>query len=208
MIGGSKGIGLETVKQGLDVGFSVKAMARTADAIALDHPQLEKVTGDATVRDDVAAALRDVDVVVSCLGLPLNRQTITQPTDLFSSSTLVLLEAMRSSNTKRLIAVTGFGAGDCAAQLSRLERIPFRLVFGRIYDDKSRQEELIKASSLDWTIARPGILTRGRRKETYRVLVEPSSWRNGVISRADVAEYIVSAIKDPSTIGTSPVLVY
>lgn len=207
VIGGSKGIGLETVKRALDEGCSVKAMARSAHELQLEHERLEKFSGDALERRDLVTALDGVDTVVTALGLPLNRQTITKPVNLFSASTEALLDVMKEGAARRLIAVTGFGAGDCGAQLSRLERIPFRLVFGRIYDDKSRQEDLIKSSGLDWTIARPGILTRGSRRGTYRVLLEPSSWRNGVISRADVADYIVSAIDDPATIGTSPVLV-
>ena len=60
---------------------------------------------------------------------------------------------------KRLICVTGFGAGDSRASISCLQRLPFQMVFGRAYADKSVQERLIKDSSLDWTIVRPGVLT-------------------------------------------------
>jgi NAD(P)H-binding len=49
--------------------------------------------------------------------------------------------------------------------------------------------------ALDWTIARPGLLTNGRRTGRYKVLKEPSQWRNGTIARADVADFLVEQIE-------------
>jgi hypothetical protein len=45
---------------------------------------------------------------------------------------------------KRLICVTGFRAGAGHASISFLQLVPFRLVFGPAYDDKSVQERLLK----------------------------------------------------------------
>jgi len=57
IIGASKGIGLETVRSALEAGHQVRALARSATSISLTHPQLEKVRGNALVREDVEAAL-------------------------------------------------------------------------------------------------------------------------------------------------------
>ncbi|MEY4879492.1 MAG: hypothetical protein RJB62_961 [Pseudomonadota bacterium] len=127
--------------------------------------------------------------------------------NLFSDATRVLIAAMRSKGVKRLICVTGFGAGDSRASISCLQRLPFQIVFGRAYDDKSLQEKLIMESELDYTIVRPGVLTSGPRTGRYRVLVEPSQWRNGIISRADVAEFLVRQIWDQTYIRKTPVLI-
>jgi len=67
---------------------------------------------------------------------------------------------------------------------------------------------LIKKSGLDWTIVRPGILTNSPKTGRYRVLVEPSQWRNGVISRADVADFIVRSIDDDDHVHKAPVLIW
>ncbi len=103
--------------------------------------------------------------------------------------------------------VTGFGAGESRESISCLQRVPFQLVFGRAYEDKTRQEHLIKASSLDWTIARPGVLTNGPRSGRYQILEAPLQWRNGIISRADVAQFLVRQIDDRSYLWKAPVLV-
>jgi NAD(P)-dependent dehydrogenase (short-subunit alcohol dehydrogenase family) len=47
IIGASRGIGLETVKAALKAGHSVRALARSARRIRVDHPKLEKMAGDA-----------------------------------------------------------------------------------------------------------------------------------------------------------------
>jgi len=204
IIGASKGIGLETTRQALDAGHDVRAVARSAYAIAVSNPSLEKMPGDALKPEDVEAALAGMDVVIQTLGVGLG--DLLRPVHLFSDATRVLIAAMNRQGVKRLICVTGFGAGDSRASISCLQRLPFQIVFGRAYDDKTLQETLIKESGLNWTIARPGVLTSGPRTGRYRILAEASQWRNGIISRADVAEFLVRQIGDGAYIRKTPVL--
>ena len=205
IIGASKGIGLETTRQILDYDHNVRALARSATAIAISSPSLEKMRGNALKTEDVEAALVGMDVVIQTLGVGLGE--LFQPVHLFSNATRVLIAAMKRQDIKRLICVTGFGAGDSRASISCLQRLPFQIVFGRAYDDKSLQEQLIKESELDWTIARPGVLTSGPRTDQYQILSESSQWRNGIISRADVAEFLVRQIEDQTYIHKNPVLI-
>jgi putative NADH-flavin reductase len=205
IIGASKGIGLETTRQALDAGHLVRALARSATAIAISNPSLEKMRGDALKIEDVEMALVGVDVVIQTLGVGLG--DLFRPVHLFSDATRVLIEAMRSLGVKRLICVTGFGAGDSRESISCLQRLPFQIVFGRAYDDKSLQEKMIKENELDWTIARPGVLTNGPQTGNYQILSEATQWRNGIISRADVAEFLVRQIGDQTYIRKTPVLI-
>jgi len=205
IIGASKGIGLEMTRQALDAGHNVRALARSATEIAISNPSLEKMRGDALKTDDVETALVGVSVVIQTLGVGLG--DLFRPVHLFSDASRVLIQAMKIQGVKRLICVTGFGAGDSRASISCLQRLPFQIVFGRAYDDKSLQEQLIKESELDWTIARPGVLTSGPRTGHYQILSEASQWRNGIISRADVAEFLVRQIGDQTYIRKAPVLI-
>jgi putative NADH-flavin reductase len=205
IIGASKGIGLETTRQALDAGHDVRAFARSATSIGLSNPKLEKVQGDALSGKDVGAALQEIDVVIQTLGVGLG--DLIRPVSLFSTATRVLVAAMTSHGVQRLICVTGFGAGDSRSSVGCLQRIPFQAVFGRAYDDKSKQERLIEQSSLDWTIVRPGVLTDGPRTERYKLLETASEWRNGIISRSNVADFLVRLIDDPSYVRKAPVLI-
>jgi putative NADH-flavin reductase len=205
IIGASKGIGLDTTRQALEAGHHVRAFARSADRISLSSSKLEKMPADALESKDVEAGLNGVDVVIQCLGVGL--ADLFGPVQLFSKATGVLVEAMTALGVSRLVCVTGFGAGDSRSSISCLQRIPFQLVFGRAYEDKSLQERLIKESLLEWTIVRPGILTRGPKTRRYKILVNPSQWRNGNISRSDVADFLVRQIDDRTYVGKAPVLV-
>ena len=205
IIGASKGIGLETTRQALDAGHHVRALARSATAIAISNPSLKTMRGNALKTEDVETALVGVDVVIQTLGVGLG--DLFRLVHLFSDATRVLIQAMKIQGVKRLICVTGFGAGDSRASISCLQRLPFQIVFGRAYDDKSLQEQLIKESELDWTIARPGVLTSGPQTGHYQILSEATQWRNGIISRADVAEFLVRQIGDQTYIRKTPVLI-
>lgn len=207
VIGASRGIGLEVVRQGLDRGLTVRAMARSADSMTQESPALDRFAGDATDPADLARALEGQEAVIMALGVPPGLAFVYKPVTLFSRATEALVPLMEAQGPRRLLAVTGFGAGESRRALSTLERLPFRAVMGRAYDDKSRQEALIQTSALDWTIARPGILTKGPRTGRYRVLVEPGEWRNGLISRADVAEFLLDAAQTGDHLRQAPVLV-
>lgn len=206
VIGASGGIGRETLSAALDAGHRVRAFSRSANEIDLENSYLEKHSGDAMNEAGIDAALDGIDVVVQTLGIGADE--LFKSVNLFSESTRILIAAMQRRNVRRLIVVTGFGAGDSREAIGCLQRIPFRLFLGRAYDDKDVQERLIKESGLDWTIVRPGILTKGARTGRYRVLVEPSQWRNGVISRADVADFIVRSIDDDGRAQQTPVLIW
>jgi putative NADH-flavin reductase len=205
IVGASRGIGLEATRQALAAGHEVRAFARSVDGCSFSDPKLTKVAGDALKSQDVQAALMGMDAVIQTLGVGFG--DLFKPVHLFSEATRVLIAAMSAQTISRLISVTGFGAGDSRASISSLQRLPFLAVFGRAYADKGQQERLIKDSALEWTIARPGVLTSGPRTGRYRTLVEASQWRNGTISRADVAEFLVRQITDRTYVRQAPVLV-
>jgi len=207
IVGASKGIGRKAVDYGLERGCSVRAMARGAGDIELEHERLEKFSGDATDPDDVRRALKGVDAVIFALGMPAGLTRLLRPVTVFSRSTEVLVDEMEKNGPKRLVVVTGFGAGESRSAMNPLEEFGHNALLGRAYADKSVQEKIIERSSLDWTIARPAILTNGRATGRYKVLTTLESWRNGLISRSDVAEFLVERALDRENLHEAPVLV-
>src|SRR5262245_26168241 len=188
IIGASRGIGLETVKAALKAGHSVRALARSARKIRVEHPKLEKMVGNALEMATVKRALIGVDAIIQSLGVSVGPEIILKPTRLFSKATRVLVTAMEEAHVKRLICVTGFGAGDSRGHGGFLCSAAFHLLLGRVYDDKDLQERIVRRSKLDWVIVRPVILTDGPKTNAYRALVNPRRWTWGVNSRADVAD--------------------
>lgn len=207
IIGASSGIGLATVKLALERRHSVVAFARSADRIPIEHARLNKIAGDARQSDDVRRALSGIDAVIQTLGVPGNARMLTGPIDLFSAATATLLPLMKEAGIHRLISVTGFGAGQSRSRIPPLQRLGFNVVFGRAYGDKDVQEQMITQSGLDWTIARPGVLINTRVPGRYRILTSPQDWRNGIVSRSDVADFLVRQLTEDTFIKQAPVLV-
>ena len=208
VIGASRGIGLETVKAALRAGHSVRALARSAANIPIQNAGLDKVSGDALDSDTVRNALEDVEAVIQTLGVDVSPRAIFEHTTLFSQSTRILVDAMKAAGVKRLIVVTGLGAGDSRGHGGLLyDAVVFPLLLKRVYDDKDVQEWIIRSSGLDWTIVRPGLLTNRPATGRYRVLTASKDWRFGAISRADVADFLVRQIDDRALIGTTPLLI-
>ncbi len=205
VIGGSSGIGLETVRLALERGHRVRAFARSASGIDLEHESLEKFDGDALDEASVSKALNGVDAVVVALGIKLGPGTVLGGTDLFSKATGILLPAMEAQGVERLLAVTGYGAGDSGETMNPISRLGFNAVFARIYADKSKQEAMIKDSTLQWTIARPVVLIGGSCG-SYKVRTDPADFGMGVISRSSVADFLVSEIENADHVHQAPVL--
>jgi hypothetical protein len=51
------------------------------------------------------------------------------------------------------------------------------------------------------------VFSNGAGTGRYRVLAEANQWRNGFISRADVADFLVAQIENDDYLGKSPVLI-
>jgi uncharacterized protein YbjT (DUF2867 family) len=207
VIGASKGIGLETVKQALEAGHQVRALARSAPRIPVRHDQLEKMKGSALDRETIERALDGIDVVIQTLGISGGLEALFKPVRLFSDSTRILVAAMEAKPVRRLICVTGLGAGESRGKGNLLYNAVIGLILVRVYDDKSLQERIIRNSTLDWVIARPGVLTNKPRTGHYKVLTDPRDWRTGFISRANVADFLVKQITDDAYLRQAPVLI-
>jgi putative NADH-flavin reductase len=206
IVGASRGIGFETVRLALKAGHSVRALARSATTIRLHDPRLEKLESDALDRGMIERALEGVHAVIQTLGVSPNPERIFSGTRLFSEATRILVEAMDAKGVKRLISVTGLGAGDSRGHGGLLYDAALWLFLGRVYADKDAQEWIIRRSHLDWTIVRPTVLTTRPQTGSYRVLVDARDWRSGFISRADVADFLVKQIGDASLVHKMPVL--
>jgi uncharacterized protein YbjT (DUF2867 family) len=207
VIGGSRGIGLAVCRIAAGRGHFVRAMSRDGRLPKDIGGTCEAFPGDARNAADVAQALEGIDVVVQALGVPQSLDFILKPVTLFSEATRVLLREMKQAGVRKLVAVTGFGAGDSRSAINILQRLAFNVIFKNAYDDKSIQEALIAKSDLEWLIVRPGVLLNGPTSGKYTVLTRPNEWRNGIVARADVADFIVKRIEAGTLDREKPVII-
>ncbi|MEQ8412646.1 MAG: SDR family oxidoreductase [Erythrobacter sp.] len=205
VMGATSGIGKLAVQEATHREIPVRAFARSADSLEKSR-LVEPFPGDATNREDVAHALKGVRAVIYALGISESLSMLWEKETLFSTTTQILVEAMSEASVRRLVAVTGYGSGRSKDAMSTIEKLGHRALLGRVYADKDRQEQIILHSALQYTIVRPVILTGGPRSGKAKVKRNPTGWHNGIVSRADVAAYLVEAVEDDLDIGRDVVL--
>ncbi len=199
VIGGTRGIGRHLVEQAQAAGHAVTILVRTPSARnPLDHPCYRIIQGDALDPVAVAAAVDGQDAVCLCTGIRPTCRVV----DAFSKAGRVVVDAMTQAGVRRLVCVTGIGAGDSRGHGGFLyDKIAHPLVLRTIYDDKTRQEEIVRRSNLDWTIIRPGFLTNDPATGRYRAVSDLKGVTARKVARADVAACILNELQMPQYVG-------
>lgn len=203
IVGATRGIGRQLLEQALTFGHTVTALVRNPQKLAIQRERLKIIKGDILDSNSVALAMAGQDAVCCTMGVKIPWIRVT----VFSEGTKNLLQAMKKTQVKRLVCVTGIGAGDSKGHGGFLyDYIFLPLLLKPIYADKDRQESLIKASDVDWTIVRPGFLTNGPLTENYRILTNMTGVTAGRISRADVAHFMLKELESKQYLRQAPLL--
>jgi putative NADH-flavin reductase len=193
IIGAGAGIGLQTVIQALKKGHTVTALSTNTDQIP-NHPKLIKINGSATSPKDLKNAIKGADAVLITVGTK-NKKATTLFSDIANTLTKVSNELNFSSP---VLVITGFGAGESKRYLSFFMKTVISLFLKDQYINKTIMEEIITKSTMKWEIIRPGILTNGDASSTYKVIsVLQKGMKVGKISRADVANFLISEAENP-----------
>lgn len=201
IIGATGGTGRHLVTQALDRGLEVTALVRDPAKLAIEHPRLRIIKGDILDAALVDAAVRGQDAVLSALG----HKRFLGPSSILSEGTHNLIRAMEANEVRRLVCETSLGIGSSAGRMGlqyTLFVLPVILPF--YFYDKTRQERLIAASSLEWVIVRPGALTDKPGRGLCRSGQSIGSYVATVsIAREDVARFMLDQLSDSSNLGTA-----
>ena len=189
VIGGTGKTGRKLIEQGLAEGHVITAIARNPIKLKFDNPNFSVVKGDVLIPDSLEDPFRGQDAVISSLG----HKRFFIKTSILSRGTKNIINAMNNNGVKRFICITSLGIKDSKFKLGlyyTLFTIPVILFF--YFLDKSKQEELIMKSSLDWIIVRPGQLTNGKKRTNYKHDTKAGNYiLTKMISRASVAHFIL-----------------
>ena len=199
VFGATGGSGRQIVEQALAAGHDVKAFARNPAALAIKHPRLTTVKGDALDFTLVSQALAGQDAVLSAIGIN-RRSTMTVCAD----STRNIIQGMKERAVRRFISLSAYGANKTreSALYSKL----LRFFIGKKVDDKDRMEELVRASGLDWVLVRPPLLTNGAREGRYTVGLDIPIKLFSSVSRADVAAFMLQQLGDDTYLHQAPAI--
>ena len=200
VLGASGGVGSSLLEQAVARGHRVTAQTRSAARLT-GAEAVDVAIGAPTDEAFLRARIAGHDAVVICLGVDTSGRTT-----LFSDATRAVVEAMKATGVRRLVAVTGVGAGDSKGHGGWLyNRIIYPLFTRNRYTDKDRQEAIIEASGLDWTIVRPAPFAARAGAGPLQVHTEiPEGLQLRSITRPEVARFILDTLEEAGSVGGKP----
>lgn len=178
-------------------GVDVRAFARRPETLA--GVAEDVVGGDVQQVETIASALSGIDTVVSVLG---SRPRSSSP-HLLEDGTRNIVAAMTTRGLRRLLCVTGMGAGDSRGHGPWwYDALVRPTILRSVYADKERQEEVVRRSGLEWTIVRPAVLAESRADRVVRaeVALAPGEKMRS-LTRDDVARFLLTEVRRPAHVG-------
>ena len=204
VLGATGGTGREILREAIAQGHSVVALVRSrgkAEGLA----GAELVEGDARDESVLSRALIGCDAAISSLGTPMSP---FKEVTLLSTATRALVRAMDGAKIRRLVCITGLGAGDSRGHGGFVfDTLIMPLFLRKVYADKDRQEAIVRASDLDWVLVRPVVLNDKPAKGSVRAQTDLSNIHGGTIARADVAKFVVQQLTDDKWLRRAPLIV-
>jgi len=161
VVGASRGTGAELADELAHRGHVVTAFSRRARG---DDQRITYHRGDVLDAATVTKAVAGQDAVVVTLGIPDNpfRVRLTRRAssrlDVRSAGTATVVRAMAETGIRRLVVQSTYGVGETYRELPLALKAFFTLAIRPQVTDHERQEAMVRASDLDWTIVRPVVL--------------------------------------------------
>jgi putative NADH-flavin reductase len=196
VFGASGATGHRVVERALALDHAVRAFVRTPAKLQVTHPRLEKLTGDVSDASAVRRAVAGSDAVISTLGVGKPLQHDQAVIDGVGQ----ILRAMDTGGVRRLVYL-GFTGIDKRGVSGILVRPIVHYLLRHEIADHDIKEDMVRASSLDWTILHAPKLNNGRPTDTYRVGVAlPRRSFFPIISRVDVSTVLVALLTDRASV--------
>jgi putative NADH-flavin reductase len=203
------GIGRQILGQAAAAGHDVTAVARNPAAVS---QQVRTVTADlATVEPAaLAPAVGGADAVLSALG-PRSKADY----GVVAAGTRAIVGAMQEAGIRRIVTVSAAPVGTVPSPgrprppkhdpgdgflLRHLLSPLVGAALRDLYKDLALMEDVLAGSGLDWTVVRPPRLTNGPLTGAYRTAYGRNLRRGLTVSRADVAQLMLTVLTRPETI--------
>jgi putative NADH-flavin reductase len=196
VLGATGGTGLELVRQAIGRGHSVTALVRSRERLRAFEDCISIQQGDLLNSADLARVVAGHDAVLSGFGprAPVSKAE----SHLLEQFAVALTHAMSYAGVRRAVV-------ESVAFLFRDSVVPpayllGRLFFPRTVADAAAMERKFSESDLDWTMVRPPELTDKPYTGQYRMLEGHLPRFGFKISRANVADFMIKAAENHSSI--------
>lgn len=151
------------------------------------HQQLRIVVGEILSVEQMSEAMKNHDVVVSCLGGNDNDKTTV-----IRDMTQAIVASMQKSHVTRILAISSAGIHN---EFSPITNLILKLFYKHVIQDHRLAAQCIMTSGLSYTLARPLSLTEGSLTKSFRLASRGVPKGGKEISRQDLAHFLLTALE-------------
>ena len=174
----------------------IAGVRASSDCSGLEALGVECRQADAMQPDQLRDALQDLDSNVAIASL-LGGMPSKAASRVDSEGINNVIDAAVATGVRRFVLVSSVGCNE-----SRKALIPIpRFILRHTIREKSKSENHLRESQLDWTIIRPGRLTTIFKKPTGRGILIEHPLAAGAITRVDLGELVYKAVTSEQAIG-------
>ncbi|WP_078555270.1 NAD(P)-dependent oxidoreductase [Bacillus alkalicellulosilyticus] len=202
VLGATGRVGSQILTYALEGKHHVTALVRTPEKIQNKNENLTVIHGNVLNKDDIVHAIQGIGVVISALN--------TDGTTTLSESMPLIIEAMKNEGIKRVITIGTAGILDSRTTPNslRYQSSESKRKSTSAAKEHHKVYDLLKQSTLDWTIVCPTYLPDGEKLGKYRI-EQNFLPKDGVkISVTDTAEFAFSQINSKDFINSRVGIAY
>ena len=188
ILGATGRVGSQLVNYALHDKHHVTALVRSPEKIQINNEHVTIIRGNVLNKEDIERAMYGIDVVISTLS--------TDGAKTLSESMPHIIEAMENEGIQRIITVgtAGILQSRTTPDLLRYQSSESKRKLTRAAEDHHKVYDLLKQSSLEWTIVCPTYLPDGDRLGEYRVERDYLPVDGAKIHVSDTAEFTYKQI--------------
>ena len=189
VLGATGRVGSQIVQNALQDRHHVTAFVRSKEKLRTNDEKLTIMEGNVLNKEDIILAIDGMDVVVSALS--------TDGGSTLSESMPHIIEAMENEGIQRIITIgtAGILQSRTSPDLLRYQSSESKRKLTRAAEEHHKVYELLKQSTLDWTIVCPTYLPEGERVNVYRVEQDFLPEGGEKISVSDTADFAYKQIE-------------
>ncbi len=198
LLGGTGRTGKIALAYALQKGIEVNALVRDATKVS-PAKGLNIIEGTPEHKEDLNKAIKGCEAIINILNISRKNDfpwsSLRTPERLLSETTKELIGLSKELKIQRIVSCSAWGVGD-----SRNE-IPWWFKWtidnsniSKAYIDHERQEELLEASQLNYTIVRPAGLINSKSLIKIQESIGGSPKPSLLITRQATAKFLVDAL--------------
>ena len=210
VLGGSGRTGIHVLKHAAARGHKVRALVRNPDA--LDAPAgVELISGTPASIDDIRRAAEGVEAVISVL----NNARVSDnpwakpasPPNFMTDAARATLSVMGEQGITRILATSSQGVAEDWKRVNPVMRGLITISNIKAgFEDHNRVDALMRASDVEWTLARAVALTDKPAKGPIRAAAPGTEKPATFVNRHDLAAFLLDTVEQGTWIRQTPLV--